>query len=669
MSANVGSHTSVILSYDREKGGKPSDFSCNFVDPIVIKPTDKVALYSIELERDLVVLDEDVDRIITDTAAGDVRSRKPGFVFNVPGSDISYNIDSTTDSNNPKKILVELEPGSNYTKTEFLNMMLDKTQTAINDYNVTSNLDLQYQPRIIDNGANSFFGLTSIYRKQPVRLSGLNANSSVNMTSRNIDNSVNIFATDINPNFRPTANATISASDWGTYGFGSSAINVFGNHGSTTRNSAEVENTSMAFNIVHPNTEYGEYFVGFLSETYRAANWATPDKPDAWNVKVPAGTTAPTYLKVPKCYFGCHFEIANDVDTTSNASGPYTRVTIVGCPQPNHIGTVVNGATNKLDIVKRVSTTSLGTDPCVLYRTTLYNGSKSNTSPPGADAFSDIYQNPFWFNIYYRYTTESRDITRARFYFQFGTNAIIGGKSVQNTLFDSKDCQYSLSYRLMQQSYQLFNPASPADLATANIQDGLPGGMVPFWACNNVLGNFPLSGTQVYYGWNIQANINRLGTSRYYNRPLGIYSYRIDEITPQLQRILGAKEFQHLIGNRRTDIDAELGIVQFYQENKRYNVIIKSLPLNVNMSTKGGNIGAKQNVIFKITNQFNREITNAGNRSITSSIYPPVLKTISLDNTSDLVMNQISVEIRDADTNKIAKEILDTSLELVIVSS
>jgi hypothetical protein len=278
-----------------------------------------------------------------------------------------------------------------------------------------------------------------------------------------------------------------------------------------------------------------------------------------------------------------------------------------------------------------------------------------------------VPSNQYFFNVYYRYTTDAYDINNARFYFQFGTLCTeLGGTSRTNVLFDSKDIELQISKELCKESYKLYKASAPTEEETNDPGvNGVPGGLVPFWAFRRLTNNTGWTANNSL-GLTLNANVNRTGANVGYNIPFGLYSYRINNITPQLQRILGAKEFRAFIPNRRTDLDAELGVVKFFQDGKRYNIILKSLPLDANVSSQNGDIGKKQNVIFKLTNEFDEEITTAGNRSIVASVYPGVLKFVRLDAKRPITFNTVEIEIRDAATNKIAKEVLDFSCELVI---
>ena len=58
--ANTG-YKSLIISYDQDKNGsQPYDFSQTFPEPITVEPEQSIALYSLDLERDLIVLDEEI---------------------------------------------------------------------------------------------------------------------------------------------------------------------------------------------------------------------------------------------------------------------------------------------------------------------------------------------------------------------------------------------------------------------------------------------------------------------------------------------------------------------------------------------------------------------------------------------------------------------------------
>jgi len=675
---SIKGNKSIILSYDSQKdGSQPYDFIQTFPEYITVDSNQSIALHSLDLERELIVLDEEVNTTVPlDNTGNTAVLTGPGFLLDFINSDYSYT-EPDVYTNKIRNILVQLDKGS-YTKSEFLQELKNKTQEQIDIFNASTNIDFQYQARVVDNGDESYFGISSIYRLAPVRLStrrttagGYPITSSNNIETRNVDANTNIYATYRSPNFRPSSAATAANTDYSTFAFGSIGINTFNNHGSTSRNEAEVENSTMTFCPNLPNTENGEFVFGFLSETYAQQHWTSnaPKRMYLRNGNLAANTI------VPQMYLGVHFDINNSVETNT---APYTVVTVFASQELNHKYTTID-ANNILQKVYRKSTdpcgnmivTSGNPEECgvILFKTIVYNNQGATGTTVTKGNQSVVYQNQYFFNVYYRYTTDAFDVDNSRMYFQFGTtSADIAGKSTQLVLFDSKDIGLQISKELCKETFKLYEIDNPEVEKTTDPNTGLPGGLVPFFCCRNVTNNtnWDTSATGKV-GWTVNANLNRTGVNNnFYNIPFGLYSYRIDNITPQLQRILGAKEFRAFIPNRRTDLDAELGIVKFFQENKKYNIILKTLPLNTNVSSQKGDIGKKQSVIFHLNNAFDNEITEAGNRSIIASLYAPNLKFISLDSTEKISFNTVGIEIRDAITNKIAKEVLDFSCELII---
>tara|TARA_R110000787_G_scaffold135927_2_gene248314 strand:- start:1234 stop:3321 length:2088 start_codon:yes stop_codon:yes gene_type:complete len=111
------------------------------------------------------------------------------------------------------------------------------------------------------------------------------------------------------------------------------------------------------------------------------------------------------------------------------------------------------------------------------------------------------------------------------------------------------------------------------------------------------------------------------------------------------------------------------GLVKLFSDNVRYNIEL-NLALKAFNSTEGdaNNIAQKRAIIFNQDPFVEGETTLINSNSIYKNIEPNTIKWLTLNNNVALGINNLRLEIRRSKTNVLAREILDSEVEILIKS-
>lgn len=305
-----------------------------------------------------------------------------------------------------------------------------------------------------------------------------------------------------------------------------------------------------------------------------------------------------------------------------------------------------------------------------------------------------------------------------RLYFRVISTGGIDNKTNNRTLFDSRSIDYYFSHEILVDNYGIFDPAHyPSSvLIDGNnykrnllANTGLAGGMVPFLACRNVRNtdetgfyNVTFNPTRLFDYEQSQTNPDgSMVENGYYPDdladevdidcrfdyiPVGIFSYGFTDMSDQISKVLGTSSFDKLSKVNQAllldptiyggftaarfpfDINSELGITKIFTEGNKYHVILKNIPLAALANIKDTGNAKRQNIVYTLR-QSDLDLTNIETNTLEITHYPNFIKYLSMYNNNEVHINNIEVEIRNAETGKYAEEITDCSLEILFSNS
>lgn len=166
----------------------------------------------------------------------------------------------------------------------------------------------------------------------------------------------------------------------------------------------------------------------------------------------------------------------------------------------------------------------------------------------------------------------------------------------------------------------------------------------------------------------------------------GIRSYEFDVKNTDGTRFKNQTELQSILGvapnqnedddfaYTRTNFDPNIfplqreiaGVTQLGSDRTRYNIEL-NLPLSAYNSTESNanDIGQKRAILYH-TNPVVEDVTNVSSGLVNKNLEPNTLKYLSLNNQSEIKLNTIDIKVRRAKSNELADEITDCTIELLI---
>jgi hypothetical protein len=171
------------------------------------------------------------------------------------------------------------------------------------------------------------------------------------------------------------------------------------------------------------------------------------------------------------------------------------------------------------------------------------------------------------------------------------------------------------------------------------------------------------------------------------NNVLGLEKQNLD--TFRLYTLQDKSEFLKLTSNNLKRFDpnaypeylADGGLTKLYTDNIQYNIEL-NLPIRGFNTTKPtqiiktqnfqnvsiSNLGQKRSIIYKTPPILEGETSGLQQTFISIFKEPNNLKQLTLNNSDNINMNEIKVQVRRSDTNELATELEDVSIELLITS-
>jgi len=728
---------SLYLNYSSQVAGNlPYKFVVPLDETLKLDKNSEAALHNIELERPLIVLDNDEEFYIYLNPLGN--ANKISYDFTQENGDKVGNLvyspsqvqaleqladQKKTYQCNPfytpliPNVYIKIPKGI-YSKNGFLEMIAFSANEQINDYFI-NNIPQFYNPyrfAVVNDGEKTFLGLYNESKLVPGRISSVTDDVIPDIVNSNNMSDDGLFSiniadiTQIPSNLAyPTPSRYLingersiyldanAGTTWTSFCFLNSSVNILNNK---QDNLTDRQNSSLQFSLNFSEAGQDEYFAGFLSQCYQMTHWENKNTPQLLEVKGLDG------IELPKCYCGLYFRKEADgvFMHVIGVANPYYAVdTFIDDEPPADRYLCFRNSTTPIEYLNVLYSTFVPTNTQVKEKSVYgiefyYRYSRQNKAL--------VYQNP---------TDQSTIPENVRIYFRVYCSNNIDNKTNNRVLFDSRSIDYYFSHEMLKENYLIFNPDSMQSTvfedgtqlkrdAAANM--GVPGGFVPFLACNNVAE----TGYEGFY--NLYTNPTRLSdyekastitdiygnlietaylqddpetvvniVGKYNYLPLGIYSYGFSNMSNGLAKIFGSTPGQLnfsitdvTVANSAYDgfspsrfpfdINAELGIYTLFTEGNKYHIILKNIPLAAIANIKDTGNGKRQNIVYTVR-QSDTNLTNVESNKLTITHYPHLLKYLTLYNNNELQLNSIEVEIRNAETGKYATEITDCSLEIL----
>ena len=653
---------SVIVNYNSNfANGDPYNFeqACN--KRLHVPEDSDVALNKLTLQRKPIVLPEDENvtiELFDQLPTNDDRTR-------VENGEYANLIDLR-----PKIDDIEATiPKGEYTKGEFINVYREEIQESIEAERNLFHANNQKQDIQIE--------MTGKNDEQGVYLGITNAMETVNME---LTEAVGSETSQVNVElddqivFSPI---DLNLSEWATYFGGSNTINPLS--GITKSNTFKQENNQsvMYFDVnFDDNDEQQQIYVGFLNNALQSNIWVSTTTPHT-TTAAPSSTVTPN---VPSSFFGLNLyhdsrDITSNTDVTfsgeiyllSNLIN-YQQPLTAGIPNINQgiIDYKTDGSFSKFfqgARMRKISSFEFSDTAGFVDALTL-----------GVRIYSIVEKSG---NSISTQTNEARN-----YYFQVLGNAaatsdgslISGGDMV---IYDSRNYNYSLPQELVEDGFLMGNYQSTRD-GSSNQDLGLQ----PYFFMTNCSPD-----TQII---NPRATFINTRNGANGNTPqfaTGIVRYSLNtSLAPKLNQILGqgqstnykayASNTTLTTNNQYTPIlypmdrGPSSGIVNLYSDNQRYNIEILSFPIRTfnTTTTDEANQGNERAIVHTTHSFINGAVTTLDNSLITLEDEPFNIKYISLNNDKPIFANSLDIKIRRADTNKLASEIVDTQMELLIQS-
>lgn len=269
-----------------------------------------------------------------------------------------------------------------------------------------------------------------------------------------------------------------------------------------------------------------------------------------------------------------------------------------------------------------------------------------------------------------------------KYYFRWYIKSPYANNGSQTCLYDSKHQGINIPKALVESGY-LFH-------ALPNVDDGgahqVSGGLCPQFFFKNCSSDFKVSNPKV----NSVVNYQNVSGKFNYNAGISAISFNPTDENAALgvATVPGSKNvssLENILGiaqNRVNKLDEKTliypnmypsnkdmsGITQLGSDMMRYNIEV-NLPIKAYNTTEEStnDIGQQRTIVYN-TNMAVENDNNPTLGLINKSLEPNNIKYLSLNNPEPLKLNTLDIKIRRAKTNELADEITDASVELLFVS-
>lgn len=133
-------------------------------------------------------------------------------------------------------------------------------------------------------------------------------------------------------------------------------------------------------------------------------------------------------------------------------------------------------------------------------------------------------------------------------------------------------------------------------------------------------------------------------------------------LSQELTRVLNPNAFPRF--------PKEAGLTKLFTDSTQYNIEV-NLPVKAFTTTKStsNNLGQKRTILYKTEPVVDGESQGITQVYVNKEIVPNNLKFLTLNNKERLNLNNMNVQIRRSDTNELATELSDASVELLVKSN
>ena len=643
---------SVILNLNKNYAQNVgSDFSQIVNKQLEIKENTLVALYTGNLVRKPIVLEEDTTVTLDFNA-----------IFPSVEQLSQTNILPVTPAVNTVSFTM---PRGEYSKLTFCRLMCNRANRALSVLGGPTNIQpvtgtdmslfVEYQLHYSINDGQFFLGLR---RNIPDIIN--------NVSFYNLDDGITTSQgiTRVRTNNATRINSTTAEPNFNRYTLGNQPImpqcfKTLSQRNDPNVTSVDIGATFATIQCKPPTSgnDSHKFFYG-LSNTYFQSQWASVAPiPTIKNVDNTTGTTCPLSI------VGALFEY----ETEASATTPVTcNVSIV----MNSLVSNSLPSTATMEEVAERNAFNLASMLCC-------------QSVDLADYEIDpSMKNSFGWVVYAERLATFNSLTtdviedNLTYYVQFVANSPYEQGS-NTIIWDSKEHGYQFSSELVESGYLFQQLASPD---AGNLNDRLTGGLCPQFFFNNcdntnVILTNPTINSPV---------INTASNTFIYQQGIRQYSYNVkpggNTNVSNMRNILGVapngqettvatdsspSENTLFSPNFYPELPDLAGITQLGSDGIRYNVEV-NLPVRAYNTTEStaNDLGQVRNILHN-SNPVIEDVTNLSAGLVNKNLEPHDIKYLSLNNDQPIKLNELKVNIRRAKTNELAPEIEDASIELL----
>ena len=656
---------SVILNFNKNyANSKGYQFTQLINQQLEINPNSMVALYNGNLVRKPIVLAEDtvlsIDLISAfpsleqQTEIGAIKAdlvplftdktKFPGFDVTIPKghySKLSF-----------CRVLTEVM--NQFIKTNYKYVEVD-TITPISGGEYLSQ-SFPYQFFYEMKNDNFFLGLRYLIDNSDQN--SVNVQSDINrVTFQELDTGfVNKNAITISGQTGDVINRTTSVANWDAYALGNSPIRGMGAFSNDDRNQLENDvgysNCHIMADFQASGTQEFQFVFG-MNNTFYSEKWGS------------AGLTVGTVncdgsnVSIPQVLIGCRLDISLDSDNETINRQTFEVY-----------------SNNELDSINYsyFDNQTVRDDTADRNCKTLTQLNLTDYGVSVTDGFTlgyEFYSEPIPPSSYENLVLEEERV----YYFKVLCSSGYGNYN-STVLYDSKKNGVQVNSQLVESGY-LFQQLD----AFNDITKATTGGLCPQYYFYNSDTNLKVTNMKqsnsVFFDTDQSTFVYQQGHTGYGF----LINKQTDVNTTSLENILGiAQNTEETLGNIKSSENTlynpnayperpEMGgLTQLESDKTRYNIEL-NLPIKCFNTTESieNNLGQTRTVIYN-TNPVIEDLTNITSGLITGSIEPNNIKFMSLNNQSEIKLNNIDVSIRRAKTNELAEEITDASIELLIQS-
>jgi len=590
--------SSVLINFNKNlQNGEAYKFSQFYDDVINIPENATVSLNNVQLTRKAINVTENAKITFNADHTGSVATATTNKIFD--------------SKNNAVNIEATIDKGS-YSKREFLQEIFNKTNDAIDNYNLDTTKNASgYKPVVINENNKALFGLNPAIPQAQIDV-------------KDGDRRHNNMTTSSNVSIHPTNYGTVSTSEYNTFATAQSAFMPL----NYDKDNYLLSTMTFGLTDVNKSSNNIEYNIAFIPPD-NAAQWASGTQVDK--------VTLENNQEVMQGWIGVHFNCDN---STSKTTVSIYQAANLGSVRASDFNADPKGSMGDTILVSSYETGTINNNQ--RYALQIYRENEVNKAYQSA---TKHYYRILSFNT----DTVANDISEFE----------------ERVIFDSKVYNKNISNSpLVSGAFYWSDTAFPGKF--------YPSGLVPVFALKGDLSgssNEDIGFYDVQAPWtNIAFDDTNSDNMRFY------YGIAFNSITVEdpLINIFGDEVIYRVDPNGGLPLhqSPDFGVSQFFQDDTVYNIEVNNLPIKTYQSTTSSNvnvnIGSKRPIVFKANSLFEGKVDNLNSSRVVRTHYENFNKLLKLKNKYKTERNQLDISVRRAKTNELATEITDCSLELTI---